>query len=606
MSQFVNLPSATILSDSVICPLHISHHRFVNFINISRRLLFRMDNYNHTMQSEYTNIVYTTQSIPTIEGILPSNPAAKSDEQLAAESNSLITTVSDVVTEQIIDNFGAPAAVLVPVVDASDDLQPLQSSELQPLDSILVPTAVPAPLALNPVDAVDGGVISHAIAVPNDEPADIIADCVVPSDVTNESTSNDNVLAADAEIVQTNPGEAIEGEAETNNEDAEDVEMKRDEETVDAEPELNEAPELVEGATPADELKKEEDIDQNQCRICMSKENLVNIFKFDHAKNLRICDIIMILCSPLKIAERDFLPHFVCSPCVDKVNAAHDLKLLVEQTDKELRSKLKRSKKKRRGPTEFVIIDCAEFSSESDDDQNKDDDDFQLSELSAGSDDDDDDDIDSDVSFEEKPKRRAPKPKTKAARKTPKVKAGRTPAKRKAGDFQLTPIKRTRNDIVYIEAPADSDDESLGSRARGRAKGKAGQKSYSANAVLEKSLSCPICKKPFKQQASLAAHIEKHKEDDERTCAQCHQHFASKNEMRRHMMNVHTETFSCNRCKRLFTTKVRLDRHKEKCVNEIASGKRRPDLDSSMSSGKDLFKSVAPMTTTYWSDSFSD
>lgn len=537
-----------------------------------------MDSYNQPTQPEYSSIVYTTQDISNIEGILPSDPIAPVNaEPVAVERSSIISAALEAAADDIIDIVPAllPVALPTDANDLSDDLQPLQSSELQPLDTITMTT----PVLANPLDSVDEVQI-ETVAVMAEEIAE-------PTAVTE---AEEIAIATEAtdEVEQSTIADPISPTEDVQPEEVDQNDSKPDEDAANETTVFDEPPELIEGSTPADAVKRGEEIDQNQCRVCTSKDNLHNIFKYDHAKNLRICDLIMMLCSPLKISERDYLPKFVCEPCVVKLNAAHDLKLLVEQTDKDLRSKLTRSKKKRRGPTEFVIIDCADFSSESEDDKNKDDDDFQLSEEAISSEDDDDDDIDSDFSLDEKPKKRGSKAKAKSTKKSPKTKS--TPAKRKA-DFQLTPIKRNRNDVLYIEAPEESN-------GGGRARGKRGRS--------DRTMLCPICRKPFKQQASLASHIAKHKEDEERTCAQCNKYFASRVDLRRHVQTAHVDVFACNRCKRTFTTKPRLDRHREKCLAEATTARRKPDVDNSMSSGKDLFKSVAPMTTTYWSDSFSD
>lgn len=665
------------------------------------------------MESGYGNIVYPTQDISNIDGILPE--AAKGLERPPLERDTIIA--STLATDQIIDEFGQPANAPVPVplpVDnesLTDDLQPLQSSELQPLDSVLVAQEAQLVVA---ADVIEASPIDEVPVVPEAPEASEASDEIEPvSDIAQAEVEPLASLEAAEQIDATNANEQIsehdikpEGEEEkieTKEELGDEQEEEEDENEINADEaggvkkEVEDDGEdagvksdklalvveleqlvLPEGTVTEEastdevkrEIKKEEVIDQSQCRICLSKENLVNIFKYDHAKSLRICDLIMILCSPMKITERDYLPHFVCSPCVEKLNIAHDLKLQCEQTDKDLRSKLKRSTKKKRGPTEFLIIDCAEYSTGSDDDKNKDDDEFHLSELSIAS-----DDIDSDVSFG-KPKKRGPKPKGKRGRQ-PKAKTpAKTPAKtssRMGKRKAATPVaktppsnKRTRNDIVYIEAPADSEeeeDEELKPRRRTRGppptpkgkkrgrKSKREQRVSSSDAddsdnetlanrragpaskrpelkctycsksfasldelrehkrihVGEKPFACPICQKPFKQQVSLTAHIQKHKEeDDELSCSQCGQRYSSKIELRKHMQTVHAEAYTCDKCKRTFTTKPRLDKHKDgKCPGDTTV-KKKNDYDYNVNAGRDLFKTVAPLTTTYWSDSFSD
>jgi len=122
------------------------------------------------------------------------------------------------------------------------------------------------------------------------------------------------------------------------------------------------------------------------------------------------------------------------------------------------------------------------------------------------------------------------------------------------------------------------------------------------------TFACHICKKPFKQRVSLDAHIQKHKEDESRTCKPCNKPFASKLELRKHQQTVHEDqyTFECDTCKRTFTAKARLDKHKEgKCPGFDTSTKKKSEVEVTHV-GRDLFKCVAPLTTTYWSDSFSE
>ncbi|KAG4066975.1 hypothetical protein HA402_007723 [Bradysia odoriphaga] len=440
--------------------------------------------------------------------------------------------------------------------------------------------------------------------------------------------------------------------------------------------------EKVEDVAPvATTSKKDNEVDQNQCRVCLSKDNLVNIFSFENKS--RICDIIMTICTTVKIIEKDYLPHYICPECLDKLKIAAEFKLQCETTDTELRKKLKRSKNKVRGGGRFLLIDC-EMSSGSDVDDNKDDDEFQISDVVES-------DPDSDASFKigkrkstRVKKKPSPKRKAQSRVRTPsaKAKASSSVASGSKRSSKATekpaPVetKRIKHDVVYIEAlpelSDDEDDEKDAPKGRARrsnasyntpkSKSAASQPSSSKtskiphkkraivemidsddenskttkepaksrehtcttcnktlpswNALKEhrkthsgETFACNICNKPFKQRASLDAHIQKHKEDESRTCKPCNKPFASKLELRKHQQSMHEDqfTFECNTCKRTFTAKARLDKHKEgKCPGFDTSTKKKSEVEVSSHLGRDLFKCVAPLTTTYWSDSFSE
>lgn len=351
--------------------------------------------------------------------------------------------------------------------------------------------------------------------------------------------------------------------------------------------------------------KVEDEIDLNQCRICMSSSDLLDIFRIGDKSSFRICDLVMKLAPGVKISERDYLPHSVCSKCVDRIEAAYELRIQCEETDKVLRSQLKRSKKTRRAPSEFVLIDCAESSSDSDDDQ-KSDDEFQLSEESEES-----SESDSESSYDEKKKRGLPNfrgRKRVMPLKRPNLVAHQS----------QQPMKQPRNSgVVYINATnSDKDDDNNGAAKpvklitnrlqfrcdvcnRPCATGEA----LAQHRRTHANEKCKICSLVFKQRSAFLQHMQRHREDPECICRKCHRVFATKIECQRHVQTAHPETFACNKCKRCFLNKNLLDAHK--CTIIESSLKGKSDIDTS-ASGKDLFKSVAPLTTTYWSDSFSD
>lgn len=498
-----------------------------------------------------------------------------------------------------------------------------------------------------------------------------------PMDQTNDSTD-----VANTEETDTKPAVA----AESTVNDDESIKTT----SLEIEPIVDDAEASTSGSKVADG-----EVDQNQCRVCMSKVNLVNIFTYEN--NVRICDNIMSICSGVKILERDFLPHYVCTVCLDKVKIAIEFKSTCESTDKELRSKLKRSKSKVvRRRRDFILVDC-ELSSEASDNNAKDDDEFKISDDEVVA---EDSEPDSDVSFTPakrkrgRPKKKTPKKKEiKAAKKSLQNTVTKTPrsTRNSGGRSEVSSsTKSFRHDVVFVEAPhltEDEEDESEDDkplkRRRGRkpkaetiaaaaaaaAKAKAAVsksspastnknskiphkkraiqpqsdneddddvsevtnsakkeqicqycekvfptrtllKEHKKTHVGEKPLSCNICQKGFKQRVSLESHIQKHKDDDSRTCKPCDKQFASRMELRKHQQTVHEDeyTFECEKCKRSFTTKTRLEKHKEsKCPGfDTTVPRKKTEVEVTSNLGRDLFKCVAPLTTTYWSDSYSE
>lgn len=377
---------------------------------------------------------------------------------------------------------------------------------------------------------------------------------------------------------------------------------------------------------------EEEEIDTNQCRICLSKENLVDIFKFNDKYEFRISDLVTKICTTIKIGERDYLPHFVCESCENRILSAYELKLQCEDTEKLLRSKLKRSKRTRRGPTEFVLID-AELSNSDSNEENQDDDEFHLSEVSE-----EESDIDSDISYEEKRKR--PPPRRNRKKPMPKQ-----TIKRKA------PASRTsRNSggtgVVYIDAQgSDDDDDDKRNVKKAKPSNRPQVKTVNprllfkcqtcnrlcGSAELLKEhikvhtiAKCTFCAKIFRHRPTLLFHLQKHK--DHRICVTCGMEFNTQLDCKRHTQSAHIASHNCNRCKQRFPSKSRLDQHKcdaimVKSVASIRNIKSEPVKTvattptavattpiptTTPTTGRDLFKAVAPPTTTYWSDSFSD
>lgn len=374
------------------------------------------------------------------------------------------------------------------------------------------------------------------------------------------------------------------------------------------------------------ELRREEEIDPNQCRVCMTNANLLDIFRIGERTSFRICDLIMKLAPSVKISERDYLPHSICSVCVDRIEAAYELRIQCEKSDELLRSKLKRSKKTtRRAPAEFLLVDANAESSESDDDQKSDDDEFKLSEVSEESSDSDS----SDSSYDEKKKRTTNQ---RGGGGGGFKRGGGAPLKRGSGAHVVVqPMKKPRTTgVVYIKAVKSDDDGGAAEVARkpGPKSTKGPIKSGPNNRLafrcdvcnrpcssaetlaqhrrIHTDEKCGICSMIFKNKASLLQHMQRHKDDPDRVCKKCQRVFVTKAECQRHIQTAHAETVACQRCRRYFPNRTQLDAHKCMADRKTMDIKpRKSDLETS-GSGQDLFKSVAPLTTTYWSDSFSD
>lgn len=368
----------------------------------------------------------------------------------------------------------------------------------------------------------------------------------------------------------------------------------------------NEENESEEQHIDEDKIKKEPEVDPNQCRVCKNTESLIDIFAIE--EDMRICDIIMKMCSNIRIHERDFLPHMICLSCLGRLRTAHQFIRDVVATDVELRGKLTRRKRARKLNEGVVIIDCNEFT-DSDNYEQNDDDDYQVSNAEE-EEDDFESGTDSDKSSKRVkiPKKRGPKPKNKA---------------KKFKQELATTAKRLKRDIVFIEA-----DDSSEERAKKREKCKECGRSFSNKTALrmhrqkahmskkaeeeEAPFKCNVCSRAFKYSINLSSHMQMHK--DSYACDECGRVFALKSDAKKHALNSHkcSLSYECNKCRRLYTSVKRYQKHRETCsdYNSSASKKERKAIKAVKEevsfTGRDLFKSVAPTTTTYWSDSFSD
>lgn len=354
-----------------------------------------------------------------------------------------------------------------------------------------------------------------------------------------------------------------------------------------------------------------------RCRICLGIENLTDIWESDESTT--VAANIMILCPTVKIAKKDMMPQFICNACLQSLRVAIHFKTLGETTDKELRSTVKQRRKNLR-ETEFVVIDCNDEGGEveeninffSDDEEFHPPTDYNVSESHS----------DSDSSFDVK--------KTRGRRSLrKKVRRSRRGRKRTFSPKveKLEPVRKKRMGRPARKSKETADEGTGNESSKSSKASKPTQcvycdqtfpslvalREHKKSHIGEKPFKCEICDRTFKFIGSFKTHQEKHKVPDDLMCTQCNKRYPNKTELRRHMVDVHDEPvakYICAKCKRAFTSEKRLERHKEaNCPGvETPQGKEKkpkPEPDS-IALGRDLFKCVAPLTTTYWSDSFSD
>ncbi|XP_058832963.1 calponin homology domain-containing protein DDB_G0272472 [Topomyia yanbarensis] len=364
-----------------------------------------------------------------------------------------------------------------------------------------------------------------------------------------------------------------------------------------------------------------EPADLDVCRVCTSKDNLSDIFEFE--SSVRICDLIMKICTAVRITQRDHLPHKICNGCVEKVRIAYEFKTTCENTDKELRKTLKRAYNKSRRTTDFVIVNCPMSDEEENDDEPQDDDEYKVSQSEVES-----EPVTSDDSFapaskkKRTPRRgRGRRPKIEVTPPTStgvKRRRGRQPA---AKPSPATPAAATPRrgpgrppkaskspgiaNVVYIEAPEASSTDSEDDKP----------------IKQRKTHDCTKCDETFKTGVELKEHLQTHK-GDLFPCTKCEKSFKSKVYLSNHLERHDQDDKKREERIKAKELKKQQQRQKElqKRQKENEERSKRPKLPASSSSaekkkkvepvpansGRDLFKCVAPVTSTYWSDSFSD
>ncbi|XP_036331760.1 zinc finger and SCAN domain-containing protein 5A [Rhagoletis pomonella] len=385
-------------------------------------------------------------------------------------------------------------------------------------------------------------------------------------------------------------------------------------------------------STAREAAKIENQVDENQCRVCTSKEALVSLFNATSKQT--IADKLMIICPTVSIAQKDFMPQFICNPCLDKVNIALELKTQCETTERELRKKLSRSKNKVRRPAGYVVIDATLDSDPSDEEPN-DDVEFKVSDEGGITAEDDSDDSD----FGSPKKKRSPR--VAAAKRGKRKSAAATPApkvkeKKRVGGRPASKRSLPSPEVIIKEESSDEDEEPKEKQVKKRKTKNTPQSDEAEDKpsefpcdeceqvfarklslILHKKahnqrqpIKCETCGQIFKIQGAYRKHVQKHTDEPSGfECSKCEYTGSSKAELRRHLVEEHDEQgvlHQCEKCKRKFVSEARLEKHKEgRCPGVERVAKIRLDVES-YTVGKDLFKAVAPLTTTYWSDSFSD
>lgn len=538
-----------------------------------------MENYNNMMNNEYNSMVYGGNMQQQPQQPMTSIPAGMSISQEPPPINhqQLPTQQSDIINlsyqreiqmphPNLPQQMGLFPTVSIPQIQQHNHIIQQQQSEQQ------------IPQNVNIQYSIDNVSVSLDVQNNNDnfEPA-AEKD---PSIMTDENAAIDPT--AQLESTQTlSDGVMAEPAAEPEEGESKDEDGN----------------ETKAGDTPK---KKEPEVDPNQCRVCKSTETLIDIFAIE--EDMRICDIIMKICSSVRIHERDFLPHMICLGCLGRLRTAYQFVKEVQTTDKELRGKLKRSKSKVRKPSDgFVLIDCNEFS-ESEEDDHEEDDDFKISEV--------EEEEETEESGSESDESRKGKP--------PKKRGSRKSASKKE---MISTAKRLKRDIVFIEAD-NSSDEKAKKKERCKECGKVfssknNLRMHRRNAHVKSEdapFKCHLCGRGFKYSINLTSHMQIHKESF--ACDECGRVFSTKADVKKHALNQHkcSLSYECNKCRRLYCNVKRYQKHRETCSESGSSSKKKSS--SSWSSkvvkedlsftGRDLFKTVAPVTTTHWSDSFSD
>lgn len=426
------------------------------------------------------------------------------------------------------------------------------------------------------------------------EAADVPTGAEAESAVETEAETE----ADDKEAAVDDVGEDAEDEAEQ-----ETVEDEVVEELIEEEEEAEDEGELITGDDAQEEQMNisgtrsgalAEEVDEVQCRVCTSKDQLISLFTKTSQGSTPV-DMLLLLCPNVSIALKDFMPQFICSSCLGSLTAAIKLRQQLESTEKELRKRLSRSKNKVRRPRGYVVIDApvSDSASEEDEEELNDDAEFKVSDV-AGSTSADSDSADTDISEKRRPGRR------RGRKKGTKRSAGAN-----SQDEEHQRKRSLQTSPATSQGPFECDQCDLSFPRK---------QSYVMHRKMHDArheFHCQICNKKFKVRGAYKTHMERHaSERAQFRCELCAQVFRLRAELKRHMALSHDEhgiIYECKRCQSTFLTQTRLQRHQSTECSRHSEGRvKRQSTEGQPSQGRDLFKSVAPLTTTYWSDSFSD
>lgn len=533
-----------------------------------------MDNYNQMMSNDYNNMVY--------QGAGHQIPVEQEQHPLTGDDSSLL--LPEHAVKLATNEYHGERETLAAVQPMEGYEQP--DAHLQPQDVLLIQNHQ---AQLQQSSAIEPSEEYNNVTEPMEQGNGVEGSSAAPNDTTNEEKS-----VPSSEEVPVAEGEEAAEKSETV------VETQGEGTEAEVKEEAGEGEESQEGVEGTSEppKPKEPKIDPDQCRACMSKENLENIFGFKGQQV--IANLVKIICPQLNISERDALPNMICTACVEKVSMAYEFKQVAEKTDKDFRVHLKRSQNKRRTAQDYILLDAKvallSSSEEDEDAMMQDDDEFRVSKSEESEE--SEDSVDSDF----KPKKKYYKKKTPSKKKKPPPSKSTSSSKQKKG--KSTPTSKSyKSNVVYIEA-LDNDDDSDGA--------------------------------PLQKKKKKATGVAAERPPGGLPCPQCDRVLANTHGLREHLKSHSTEKFTCKLCNKQFKLRLSLDahmaRHREEKERAEASVRvvkvptpqvkkvvpTRPTSSSSSKSnvskkretepatGKDLFKACAPLTSTYWSDSFSD
>lgn len=270
----------------------------------------------------------------------------------------------------------------------------------------------------------------------------------------------------------------------------------------------------------------EEQYSNFRCRVCESKDFLINIFVNEaHQIAEKLC-----YCASVQVSENDGLPQHICTHCLVDLQTAYDFRKRCEDTDAKLRSnssvaikvELFESVITPKAETNAEILESADYFNDIDScmtidtKQNT----FDMCDLDVTEEtayiksDSDDAETDTEISFEHNGKSRAPKVYT-----------------------CHTCDQKFEMRIQYFEHI----------------------KTHGA-----KRFQCRTCSKWFSRRTVWEQHESVHEGTNKKLpCNKCEKCFNSRAALLRHIAEIHEkiQKFSCNLCGRKFTQKTHLQAH---------------------------------------------